>query len=169
MAGGLYGSNLSVEIPDPCTWAQAQAILHACGDACTSAYSVFDDVSAGNNQGLVSSATMAAVALASGQAQMAQLKSQLDDTYARVMAAESTLGDAAAADPDGDQGTVDSSNLVFLQNAVILTSTMMDTIDSFFDVDILADLSDAVVTIHPPRLCSVYGKFAIGARRPGSY
>ncbi len=62
------------------------------------------------------------------------------------MAAESTLGDAAAADPDGDQGTVDSSNLVFLQNAVILTSTMMDTIDSFFDVDILADLSDAVVT-----------------------
>ena len=77
---------------------------------------------------------------------MAQLKSQLDDTYARVMAAESTLGDAAAADPDGDQGTVDSSNLVFLQNAVILMSTMMDTIDSFFDVDILADLSDAVVT-----------------------
>jgi len=145
MPGGLYGPNLSVYVPDPCTWAQAQTILHSCGDACTSAYSVFDDVSAGNSQGLVSSATMALVAAASGQAQMAQLKSQLDDTYARVMATESTFGDAAAADPDGDEGNVDSSNMVFLQNAVSLTSSMMATIDSFFDVDLLADLSDAIV------------------------
>jgi hypothetical protein len=147
MAGGLYGPNLSAQVPDPCTYDKASDICKACEDACNAAYSVFSAAGNASNQGLLTAATMAMVASASGAQQMAELKSELDDCYAMAMAADAMNNEHLAADPNGDQGTLDAADLGQLQDTVQVCSSMMNTIDEFFNVDILGDLSDAVVNV----------------------